>query len=198
MSSLTEIANLALAELSESALVAITDTSKAGNLCRRFIYTSVREVLTSGVFKCARGPAELARLATAPTFGWAYAYQLPADYLRIVSFNEVEAGEQPQELFEIQGKTLLTDEVSASIIYVQDLTQANNDIDRLTPLVVKAVYMDLAAKLAWPLCESRSLKETLEQSAEIALRKAKAVDAREAFRPTTSQATGSVWLGARR
>lgn len=195
--SLVGIANLALGKVSEQALTSLNDATTPGAKCRQFIYQAIREVLAESKWKCARGQAELSELATAPTFGWDNAFQLPTDYVRIVSFNEVSADDQFQELFEIQGTTLLTDEPTASIVYVKDLTSGSNTVAVMPPLMVKACYLNLAAKLAWPLAQSRTLETALEEAAEKAVRKAAIRDASEEFKPLTDRAAGSNWLASR-
>jgi hypothetical protein len=197
MANLVEIANMALGEVGSQTITTIDDASTPAANCKRFIYQAIREALERGRWKCARKPAVLARLTDAPLFGWAYAFQLPTDYVRLVSFNETDSEEQFQELFERQGDTLLTDEDAVSIIYVRDLTQTGNDVNLMGPLLTKACYINLAAKIAWPLQQSRTLKESLEQSFEDAIRKAKSVNSTEEFRPLVDPASGSRWLPSR-
>lgn len=197
MASLVEIANMALGEVSEQAITTVNDATTPATHVRLHIYQAIREVLASGNWKCARQPAVLGRLTALPEFGWAYAYQLPTDYIGMYEFNEVTTEERFQDMFEVNGKTLLTDESTASIVYIKDLSSDGNDISAMPPLMVKACYLTLAAKIAWPLQQSRTLKETLEASAEKALTKAKTRDAREEYRPTQNPAAGSRWVAAR-
>jgi hypothetical protein len=198
MSDLLEIANMALSEVAEQDIVTIDDAAAPAKHCRRHIYQAIREVLASGTWKCARQPAyNLGQLTDSPDFGWEYAYQLPVDYVRMYTFNEVTTEERWEEMFEVQGKTLLTDESTVSIVYIKDLTAPANDLSAMPPLMVRACYLNLASKIAWPLQQSRTLKEKLEDSAEKALKKALAVDAREEFRALQNPAAGSRWLPSR-
>lgn len=200
MASLVEIANMALGEVGAEGqtITTIDDATTPARNCKRFIYQAIREALERGKWKCARKQVELARLTDAPLFGWTYAYQLPNDYIRLVSFNELDSEEQYQELYERQGSTLLTDESAVSIVYVRDLTATGSDVNLMGPLLTKACYVNLAAKIAWPLQQSRTLKESLEQDYEKALREAKSVNSTEEFKPVTDPASGSRWLAARR
>jgi hypothetical protein len=197
MANLVQIANMALSEVAEQTITTIDDATTPARYCKEFIYQAIREALASGVWKCARKPAVLNQLADAPEFGWEYAYQLPTDYVGMFSFNDVTSDERWQEMFEVQGNQLLTDESTVSLIYIRDLTQNGNDVNLMPPLLTKACYVNLASKIAWPIQQSRTLKESLEQSYEVALRKAKAADAREDFRPVINPASGSRWLPAR-
>jgi len=199
MASLVQIANMALGEVGSEgqAITTIDDATTPARVCKRFIYQAIREALERGKWKCARKSAELAQITAAPDFGWDYVYQLPTDYIRLVSFNEVDSEEQDQELFERQRDTLLTDETTVSIIYIRDLTATGNDVNLMGPLLTKACYINLASKIAWSLQQSRTLKESLEESYEKALRAAKSANANEEFKPLTDPASGSRWLPSR-
>lgn len=197
MPSLLEIANMALGEVAEQSITSLDDATTPARLCKKYIYQAIREALGKGKWKCARKAAELGQLTDAPAFGWTYAYQLPTDYIRLVSFNEVDTEEQDQELFERQGSKLLTDESTASIIYICDLSANGNDINLLSPLLAKACYLNLASKLAWSLQQSRTLRDSLTKDYQDALREAKAADSNEEFRPVVNPASGSRWIPSR-
>jgi len=197
-----DICNMALGEVgyTSSGLTSLGEDSTVAELCRRFIGPAVREVLNMGKWKCARAGVELPKLALTPEekpLGWAHAYQLPEDYIRIVSFNEVDAEEQWQHLFEVRGDRLLTQHSKAYMVYVRDLSAKGEDVHVMPPLLTRAVVCNLASKLAFPLQQNTSFKQAMEQSCEIAMRRAKASGALEEFRPRLSQFVGSRWLSAR-
>jgi hypothetical protein len=196
MASLVEISNFALGEVAEQNIQTLDDATTPAIQCKRFIYQTIREVLSSAKWKCARDEAELAQDATAPLFGWEYSYNLPSDFLRIVSFNDVDPDNVVEELFEVRGRRLVTDEATCNIIYIKDMT-LDGSTGAMPPLMVKAVYLSLAAKLAWSIQQNRTLKEGLENAAEVSLRKAKSADAREEIRPLVNRATQSNWLQGR-
>jgi len=195
-----DICNGALGEVGQEALTSLGDQTTTGELCRRFVGPAVREVLNRGHWKCARAGVELAKLALAAEdkpVGWAHAYQLPEDYIRIVSFNEVDSWERWRELYELRGDRILTDAPRVHIVYIRDLSARGEDVHVMPPLLARACVLNLAAKLAWPLQQSRGHKESLEQSMEIAIRQAKASGAQEEFMPRLDAAQGSRWLAAR-
>lgn len=198
MSSQIELVNMALAEVAEVApLTDINEDSTPARLVRVHYAASVREVLREGLWKAARTSAVLAELATAPDFGWAKAYQLPNDFVRLVSFNEISTDDVTEELFEIRGDQLLTDETVAKIVYVRDVTIGDGDINALDALLTRAVVLNLALKLAWPLQQSRTLQENLEIRFKEAMRRAKAADARDEFKPLVNRANSSRWIASR-
>ena len=198
MSSQIELVNMALAEVAEVApLSDINEDSTPARLVRVHYAASVREVLREGLWKAARTSAVLAEITTAPEFGWDKAYQLPNDFVRLVSFNEISTDDVTEELFEIRGDQLLTDETEAKIVYVRDVTIAEGDINALDALLTRAVVLNLAMKLAWPLQQSRTLQENLELRFREAVRKAKAADARDEFKPLVNRSASSRWIGSR-
>lgn len=197
MASKLDLANFALAEVAEQQITDFNEDSTPARLVSLHFNQAVREVLREGLWKCARTSAVLAELATAPDFGWAKAYQLPNDILRLVSFNDIDPDDVREELFEIRGDQLQTDETLAKVVYIRDLTIADGDINAMDALLTKAVVLNLASKLAWPLQQSRTLQENLLGRYGEALRKAKAADARDEFRPTVNRLTSSRWQNSR-
>lgn len=198
MASQLELVNMALGEVAEvAALTDINEDSTPARLVRLHYAASVREVLREGLWKSARASSALSLLSDAPAFGWAKAYQLPNDFVRLVSFNELTTDDVTEELFEIRGDQLLTDETVAKIVYVKDVTIGDGDINALDPLLTRAVVLNLAMKLAWPLQQSRTLQENLELRFREAVRKAKAADARDEFKPLVNRSASSRWIGSR-
>lgn len=197
MANIVEIANFALGNVAEQRITTLEDNSEPARLCLLHIAQSVREVLAMGRWKCARKPAELNLLTEAPLFGWEKAFQLPVDFIRLVSLNDLDPDDIDEPIYEVQGRTLLTDEDVASIVYVRDLTVGDGNVNDMTPLLTKAAVLTLAAKLAWPLQQSRTLQENLEQRADLAVRKALAAEAQEERRKPVNQRQTSNWASAR-
>jgi hypothetical protein len=197
MANIVEIGNFALGHVAEQRINTLDDTTEPARLVKLHVFQVIRELLRSGKWKCARTPAELGRLTAAPLFGWQYAYQLPADFIRMVTLNDVDPDDVKEPTFEIQGTTILTDEAEANLVYIRDLTVASGDVNAMDPLLTKAVVLELAARLAWPLQQSRTLKESLEESAERALRKALAADAQGERRTPINQQRESNWATCR-
>jgi len=196
MSNKTDICNYALAEVAEGTITSLTENNEKARLCRLHLDQTVREVLRAAKWRCARKRGVLAQALPAPEFGWDYRYALPVDHVRLCSLNEIDPDRIDRPIHEVEGRFLLTDETVANIIYVYDVTIEGN-YSVLDALVVKAIYLSLAAKLAWSLQQSRTLKELLEQAAEFAIRRAKGVNSREATEPLEDQSVGSRWMQAR-
>jgi len=196
MASLVDIANYALDQIGEQTISTLDDATTPARKAKLNIYQTIREVSASGNWKCARASAVLAQDATAPAFGWSYAYTLPVDFIRIVSFNDLETEDVETELFEVRGRQIQTDETTASIVYIKDIT-VSGDVGAMPPLMVKAVYLALSAKLAWAIQQNRTLMAMQEEKAEKALMRARSTDAREEIRPLPDRAAGSNWISGR-
>lgn len=197
MASKTDIANFALGEVGEQSIATLEDATTPAREAKRFIDQAIREVLASGKWKCARETAVLAQAATAPAFGWNYAYTLPANYVRMVTFNDVDPDFVTTEVYERRGNQILTDETTAKIVYVKDLTIEGGDVGKMGPLMVKACYLNLAVKLVWRFQQSRVNRDTLKEDYMLSLKRAKVEDGTEEIAPLPDRASSSRWVSAR-
>jgi hypothetical protein len=198
MADLLYIANAALDLVGQTQILSLDDSTSAAKKCKLHIYQAAREVLKLGKWKAARKESVLAQLTTAPAFGWAHAYQLPNDYLRMVRFNDVDPSDVTIPTYDIQGRQLFTDETTASLTYIADLSAAGNDISVLGPELIELIAIKLAQKMAWSFQQARTLKESLEQEYMIKRRAALAADAQETKNPLVNRLDDSEWLRARR
>jgi hypothetical protein len=194
LSSLVEIANCALDLVGQQQIVSLTDETAAARKANLHIYDAIREVLAVGRWKCAQKQSTLSRLADAPTFAWDYAYQLPGDYLALVSVNENDPDDVQLDLWDIQGRTLLTDETAVNLTYMSDLTASGNDINAASQWVTECFKLKLATKLAWVFQQSRTLKESLNAEYFLKLKFALGRDARESRKPLVNQLSESNWI----
>lgn len=199
MASKTEICNFALGLVAVEGINSVDDATEPARQCKLHLPQTTREVLRMAPWRSCRKRAALVANTAAPAFGWDKSYPLPVNWLRMVSFNDIDPTDIRRELFEIEGRDLLTDEATANIVYIQDVTLETGGagFNLMDPLLTKAVYTALAAKLAWPLQQSRTLKESLEQALEAYVRQAKSANARDAFAPLINPSDGSEWVNSR-
>lgn len=199
MASKTEICNFALGLVASDSISSIDEATVTARLCKLHMDQTTREVLRRAPWRSCRARAVLVANTAIPAFGWNKSYPLPPNWLRMVSFNEIEPCNIRKELFEIEGKELLTDQGTANIVYIRDITQETGGpgFNQMDAMLTKAVYTALASKLAWPIQQSRTLKESLEASAEDILKKAMNINARDAWEPLQNPLDGSEWLPAR-
>lgn len=179
------ICNIALTMLGEKSITSLGDDSKQARYCA-LRYGDVRNaVLRAHPWNCALARAQLARLADDPAFGWAYQYELPNDYLRMVRLENME------DEYVIEGSALLTDISPCRIIYVKLLT----DTTQFDPLLVEAIACRLAWELAKPVTGSTDLMDRMEKKYDTILREARSIDAQEGS--SNDELIADIWLRAR-
>lgn len=171
MPSKTDIANMALHRVGAQRIMDLSDAdSKSARVLRDFFEPAIREVGRLAEWQCLKDRATLTQLTDTPAFGWDYAYQLPATFLRLVKLNGVAYRGEPSDDHEIEGRRLLTDADTADIEFIA-YKEETADYD---PLFVKAVVAKLAAEIAVPIRQDEALAARLMAEFEqIALPKAR-------------------------
>lgn len=155
--SITGICNLALSNLGEGASIGdFNEVSVLAAKCRGHYDIERQALLSSHLWRFAKKRATLSALGTAPAFGWAFAYSLPNNCLRVWTLNGDEA-RMPDAEWEIEGQAILTDATVADIVYIQDLT----DVTLFPPLFVKAFALSLAASICVEITNSADAKAAL-------------------------------------
>lgn len=168
--------------------------SKGARVCLNAYEPTVREVARAGDWNCLRKRTTLGQLAVPPSFGWAYQYQLPADFINLSELNGVEYRGQPQDDWEIEGKVLLTDADRADVKYIAFV----EDTTVWDALFANAVVVLLAAKIATPIRQDEGMAASLLQEYyRVALPQARAKDANQKRRMRFDPAAESRFLSAR-
>lgn len=183
------ICNNALQDLGEEPISALTEGNKSARLCNQR-WPSVRDaVLRAHPWNCAMSQAELAANLGAPLWKWACRYELPADFLRIVS---VVSGQQREvESWEVQGRQILCDEDAP--IYIS-YVRRETDPQRYDALLSEALSSRMAAVLAYPLTGSTALASACWETYNEKILEARGVDAREGVAESVAP---NVWLSAK-
>ena len=176
----TQICNLALGEVGDSySIMDINETSNQAAVCRLFFEPTRDALLRSHPWSFARSLADLSALSADPVFGWDYQYQLPADFIRLVEFNGLDAW-RTEDDFQVAngpegGLVLLTDEDAASIVYIKRVTDAN----LFDPLFVEALTLRLAMRVCTKLTKDDGIKDRLTREAKETMARARQTDANE-------------------
>ena len=175
MTTLTDLANAALAYLGDSAITDISDTtSKPARLCNQFAQRAIDEVLRLGRWNKATKRKALVADAAAPAFGYTYQYKLPTDFLRMMEVNG-EEWQDSSEFYEIEDDRLLSDEDTAEIRYI-----ARIEIGQADALMQEAIALRLGMKIAIPLTGSAEMQAAVVAMFQKALAEARHADAIEA------------------
>ncbi len=190
----TELCNgaLALLGVDERLSDVETDTGVTARRCRSAYPRARDALLTQYPWNFAARRASLPSLAEGPVWGYAAAYLLPADFLRLRHVRHAD----PDTAYEIEsrdeGRVLLCDlSAPLDILYTGRITS----VGLFDPLFMDALTARLAADLAMPVTQTRTIFETMAALAARRLDEAHVSDAREGA-PNQTMPAGS-WFTSR-
>lgn len=158
----TDVANIALSLLGEKRITDIDGGSVVATKLQSQFDFCRQELLRAHPWNFAIKRAELTANATAPIAGRAYAYDLPADWLKVHELNGPEFG-MAEATFALEGDQLLADVDTAYIRYVYDVT----DPDDWDQLFVKAFALHLAAECALDITNSVEKAALMQQKLQL-------------------------------
>lgn len=138
------------------------------------LYPPIRDALISShPWSFAIGQINLARLVAEPVADFANAFQLPTDFLRVVSAGE--GGRGRGTVYRIAENRLHTNADAVVLTYV-----FRPDERSFPPFFDQALITLLAAEFCLPLTESTSRAEFLIKLADDEFRRAKLIDGQQA------------------
>ena len=185
----TEIVNAGLARIGVDRITSFdNDASIVAQRCRDN-YAIIRDaVLRSYPWNCAVRLASLPANAVAPVHGYAYAYNLPVDCLRLLHVS----GELEDEVkYRVLGRQVQTDEPGPlPIIYIARV----EDVAQYDALLVDALAARLAATLAYDRTGSQAVARDKFDVYLRTMVEARRVDAQEGL---PEPFTADDWLKAR-
>lgn len=168
----TGICNLALRELREQPITALTDTSEPARFCNQFFDETRDELLELWPHNFAMTRQQLSQEASSPLFEWDYAYALPTDpyCLRPVRLWHNGAW---QEKWVVEGRQILTDyDSDVYLLYVARVT----DYAAYPATFVRAFALRLAQQLAYPITRSNTVEARMADKFKRAWRRYRAID----------------------
>jgi hypothetical protein len=176
---------MALSNLGADTITSLLEDSKNARRVNT-IYNLVRDIMISGhPWNFAIKRVELGLLSESPLYGFSNAFQLPADYLRVLDANIAD------EKFVVENnKRLLTDEDEVEIRYIARIDEPS----KFSQGFIQAFADELTARLAYPITNSRSLANDARQLAIATLKIAKAQDAQEGI---PEDLDAKEWINAR-
>ena len=185
MTSIVEIGNIALINLGEDTITALSDDVKAARLINRR-YAPIRDaVLRAHPWNCAMARAQLASTDPTPVWGPAACYQLPTDCLRVLRVEDRSAA------WKVEGRKIVSNAAAPlNILYSQQVTDPN----AFDPLLIEAIAARLAADLAHPITQSTTLIQVMWDLYRQKLIEARGVDGQEG---TGDALIADVWLASR-
>lgn len=178
MPSRTDISNKGLVLVGGTVITSLTEDSDNARYCAELLDPTIDEVLCMHDWLCAEHRRTVAANAdydyTDFDYAMQYKYLLPANpYCLLV--RQFNTGLMP---YKIQGRWLFSDEPACELVYTKRIT----DMNEFTPLLVEAIYTQLAVKLTFPLKQSKTLRDELIQYNEVVvIPRAKAREASQAY-----------------
>lgn len=168
---LVSLCNAALGLVGAQPITALTDDVTTATLCSRLLPMCRDAVLEEREWTFAVSRQVLAADTTAPAFGYDYRYLVPSTVLRVLQLEDGTTSTDVQWVRE--GAYLLTDQ--AAPVYVRWLTRVEDPALWSAGFTQTLIYR-LAAALAVPVTENRTLQADLYQLYQRALRDAAATD----------------------
>lgn len=186
MASQTAICNQALIQVGHDTLAAVDTSTPKGRKLLAAWPIVLDALLAAHAWGFATKRVVLQQLATAPVWGYDYAYQLPSDCLRVLEV-------YPDSEFQIESGQILSDEDEMSIKYVCRVSQTGF----FSPIFTLALADALAVQVCYGLEGSAQKRASLEKIAAESLARAIAKDSREAWQPDGTEDEDDTWLTAR-
>ena len=161
------ICNSALGMIGAQSIASLDEKTDRARLCKTLYDQTRRSLLRMHPWNCAIKRTELAASAVAPAFGFAYAFPLPADFLRVIEISERD--------YKIEGREVLADVEPIRLIYVFD----NDNEQTWDGLLTEAMSIYMASKLAKPLTGSATEADAMDAALKGLLKQARAIDGQE-------------------
>ncbi len=185
LSSEVKVANLALTSLGADRILSLTEDSENARKVNAVFDLIRDEVLRAHPWNFAISRRSFNLLAAAPEYGFSNAFQIQGDVLRILET------ESDYTKYVVEGDQVLTDDTEFNckcIVRVTDTTKWTTDF-------VTAFAARLAAELAYPIADSRTLAEQMYVVYKEKIAMAKSTDGQEGQNYT--ELSADEWLDAR-
>ena len=173
-----DIINAALREIGGTRIASPDEDKKNANAARDVYDSTLEDMLRSNYWNFATTRAKLSRLSTAPAFEFDYAYALPPDWLRTVSIHPDSSAKgrtivhYKMEL--VAGvRCIICDDDEVYLRYISRVEDPN----LWSADFRKAMEQELAKRLAIPVADSSSLKDSMDKDVRITKARARSTDA---------------------
>lgn len=171
-----------------SNITSFTEDSKAARLCNQR-YDFIRDkVFRSHNWNCLLTRVVLTPDGTAPSFEFANQFTLPTDPFCLRPMN-LDAS---SIVYNVEGRKILTDESTINLIYVARIL----DVNTYDVALMETISIALAADFAYPLTNSVSLGQAMQQKYDKMVSEARFLDAIEGATANNSTVTDRMTLEA--
>lgn len=154
MASEVSICNQALSWLGANLIISLDDETTEAKLCKANYVDIRNSVLEAYDWTFAVKWFELPKAAETPVGEYPNAYPLPPEVLRVVFVGQDY--DHQEKRWQVEAGNILTDAAACKTKCIIEITDPN----KFSALFIQALSARLAADLAIPLTNSRSLMET--------------------------------------
>ena len=173
-----EVCNLALDLLKQDAITSIdSPTGGTDVICARWYDHVRRATLRKHPWNFAAKRTTVAPHASAPAFGYSKAYDLPSDFIRLLTIGDDTVNDL-QGKYQLENNQLLfsaADSSSLKIRYVYDYT----NVAKMDPLFVDVLAAELALRIAFKVTGSDEAGEKIKEHLKTIAPEAYAIDGQE-------------------
>lgn len=167
-----ELCSSALIKIGANSIGSFEDGTAEARIARS-LYPLIRDaLLTAHPWSFATTTARLPRLADDPIADFAYAYALPADFLKALGAGPDGRGRGL--IYQLAGGRLLTNAPEVTLTYLGRPGEG-----AFPPFFSAALVTRLAAEFCIPLTENGSRAERLQQLADNELKLARLIDSQQ-------------------
>lgn len=170
MATPVSICSNALLLVGAQPIASLTEGTEKSRLCANLYQPTVDAILRAHTWNCCVKRVILAPNATAPTFDYTAAFNLPSDWLRTL-----QVGEYGNEIpFVTEGRKILANTTSLPLRYVARVGE-----DQWDSSLIDLVTLAMCAAIAYPVTKSAALAQTKRDDFLLAKKLAKAIDGQD-------------------
>lgn len=176
--SAVEVCNLALDLLKQDAIASITaPTTGTESICARWYDHVRRATLRKHPWNFAATRDTVTANATAPAFGYSAAFDLPNDFIRLLTIGD-DAIDDLQGKYQLEDGQLLfsySTDSALKIRYVYDFT----DVAHMDPLFIDVLAAEIALRIAYKVTGSDDATTRITEHLKLIAPEAYAIDGQE-------------------
>jgi hypothetical protein len=171
MATEVSICSNALQLLGDQPISSFNDNADRALLASNLWPSTRNALIRMHPWNCCVKRAVISPDAVAPSYGWAYSYGLPSDWVRTLACGQDGA----EHSYKSEGRKILCDE---STLYLRYIFR-NTDPATWDELLVDAATLAMAAKMAYPITKSTAAKDAAAADLARFLKTARAVDGQD-------------------
>lgn len=161
------ICNEALSMIGAKTIQSFDENSENARRCASIYGSTRKALLRLHPWSFAKKRVQLSPVTTHQSFGYANAFPLPADFVRIIDTGVQE--------YEVEGRYILCNANLVNLVYVSD----NDNEDTWDSLFVECMALYLVNKIAKAITGSQAESDSAWQKLQNTLKQARAINGQE-------------------